>query len=97
MAGLVDMMNWFKSLIAKQMLKNVRKEIEMTGWKTKAGGIGAILGGAALIITGVIGDKFDFELVKQGVAGIVGGLGLLGIGHKLDKNNAAVSKSTHLE
>lgn len=62
----------------------------MNGWKTKAAGIGAILGGAALAISGLVGDKFDFESIKQGVAGIVAGLGMLGLGHKLDKNTAAL-------
>ena len=89
-------MNFLEKLIAKQVAKRVRKEIEMNGWKTKTAGVGGILAGAGLVIAGLVGEKFDFELVKQGVGAIVAGLGALGLGHKLDKLTAA-AKGTHLE
>ena len=57
----------------------------MKGWKTWAAAIGAILGGAALVLKGVTADSLDFESIKQGVAAIVAGLGLWGIGHKVEK------------
>jgi len=57
----------------------------MKGWKTKAGGVGAILGGVALIIKAVIDG--DWSQITTAWAGIVGGLTALGIGHKVDKIN----------
>lgn len=57
----------------------------MSGWKTWAAGLGAVLGGAALVLKGVAGDSFDFESIKQGVAAIIAGLGIIGIGHKVEK------------
>lgn len=57
----------------------------MSGWKTWAAGIGAILGGAALVLKGIAGDSLDFESIKQGVAAIIAGLGVLGVGHKVDR------------
>lgn len=57
----------------------------MSGWKSWAAGIGAMLGGAALVLKGVAGDSFDFDSIKQGVAAIIAGLGLLGVAHKIEK------------
>jgi len=57
----------------------------MKGWKTNTAAIGAILGGLALVAKGVSGDSFDFESIKQGVAAVIAGLALVGVGHKLDK------------
>jgi hypothetical protein len=44
-----------------------------------------MLGGAALVLKGVAGDSFDFDSIKQGVAAIIAGLGLLGVAHKIEK------------
>ena len=82
-------MNWLERLITQHALKRVRKELEMTGWKSKVSGIGAILSGSALIIAGVAGEKFDFETIKQGVAAIVAGFGILGIAHKIEKSGGS--------
>jgi len=57
----------------------------MSGWKSKVASIGAILGGAALVLKGVTADSFDFESIKQGVAAIIAGLGLWGVAHKIEK------------
>ena len=89
-------MNWFQGMIAKQVLKKARREIEMNGWKTKTAGIGGILAGAGLVIAGLVGERFDFETIKQGVGAIIAGLGALGLGHKLDRLTSA-TKSIHLE
>lgn len=89
-------MNWYENLVAKHIAKKVRKEIEMNGWKTKTAGVGAVLAGAGLVIAGLVGEQFNFDLIKQGVGSIIGGLGALGLGHKLDKLISA-TKGTHLE
>jgi ABC-type uncharacterized transport system permease subunit len=86
-------MKWLDKLIAQQILKRVRKEIEMNGWKTKIAGIGGILGGLAVAIGGIVGDKFNFDAIQQGIGAVLLGLGALGIGHKIDKNTAAVQSS----
>lgn len=60
----------------------------MNGWKTKAAGIAAILGGLATVIGGLVANGLSMEALataKIGGGAIVSGLGLLGIGHKLDK------------
>lgn len=83
-------MNWIEEQIAKLALKRARRQLEMTGWKTKAAGVGAIASGVGLVIAGVVGETFNFDTVKQGVAAIIAGLSILGIGHKIEK--AAPSK-----
>lgn len=50
----------------------------MTGWKTKAAACVAIFYGVAGIFLGL-------HDVDEGVRFVVEGLGLIGIGHKLDK------------
>ena len=90
-------MNWYEKLVAKQIAKRVRKEIEMNGWKTKASGVGAILSGVALLISGLAGPTFNFDAIQQGALTVIAGLGVLGIGHKLSKLTDAVKTSKHLE
>lgn len=58
----------------------------MRGWKTWASGIGSILGGAAIIINGVANGTYDN--MAEGWGMIVLGLGVLGIGHKIEKASA---------
>jgi hypothetical protein len=60
----------------------------MSGWKTWAGGIGAILGGLGRI--GVaLSDGFswaqDSQAITEGWSLIAGGLAVIGIGHKIEK------------
>lgn len=57
----------------------------MSGWKSKAAGIGAILGGLALVIKGVVADSLDFQSIKEGIAAVIAGLGVLGVAHKIEK------------
>ena len=52
----------------------------MKGWKTWLAGIGSILWGVIGIVTGT----HDLEV---GIGFITGGLGIIGIGHKLEKMN----------
>ena len=60
----------------------------MKGWKTWAAGLGAMLGGAALVLKGVASDSLDFQSIKEGVAAIIAGLGVIGIGHKIERIGA---------
>ena len=53
----------------------------MSGWKTWIAVAGAV---------GLGVYKLSQGDVEGGITAIVGGLSLLGIGHKLDKNTAAV-------
>ena len=57
----------------------------MSGWKTWAAGIGAIAGGVALVLKGVAGDSLDFQSIKEGIAAVIAGLGIIGVGHKVDR------------
>jgi sulfite exporter TauE/SafE len=58
----------------------------MKGWKTWAAAIGMILGGLGQIVGEVSNDSWSFESVQAGYAMIMAGLGLIGIGHKVEKN-----------
>jgi len=50
----------------------------MTGWKTKAAGLLAIF-------YGVIGVLLGLHEADAGMQFVVNGLGILGIGHKIEK------------
>lgn len=55
----------------------------MTGWKTWAAGIGSILGGAAMIANSFATG--DYSHMAEGWGLVVGGLAIIGIGHKVDR------------
>ena len=55
----------------------------MRGWKTKTAGVAAILGGAAMILNAVVSG--EYENVEKGFTMLVGGLAVIGVGHKLDR------------
>lgn len=54
----------------------------MGGWKTWASGIASILSGVVVIINSVLGEGGE---IMEGVALIIAGLAILGIGHKIEK------------
>ena len=60
----------------------------MTGWKTKAAGYLAIAYGIAGLILGL----HDMD---AGVQFVVNGLGLLGIGHKIEKAGEAAAEAAY--
>lgn len=60
----------------------------MTGWKSKLGGIGGILTGAAMIVAGVL-DNLNIDTIIKGVLTVSGGFSVLGIAHKIEKAGAA--------
>ena len=64
------------------------KEKKMTGWKTKWGGITAIIGGLGLCMSAITFDPFCIDGTKfaAGVTAIGGGLELIGVGHKIEKS-----------
>ena len=55
---------------------------KLTGWKTWASGIASMLSGIVLILKSVIGEGGE---IMEGVALIIAGLAILGIGHKIEK------------
>lgn len=61
----------------------------MSGWKTKAAGIGPILLGLGMIMIGIVefidGDPLGSQKIKEGVIIFSGGLSAIGIGHKIEK------------
>ena len=57
----------------------------MTGWKTWAAAISAFCAGIIRIIEGATTDPIDMNKVYEGILTCAGGLGLVGIGHKLEK------------
>lgn len=62
----------------------------MKGWKTKLAAAGPMFLGLGMIITGGIeffdGNPEGTVKVKEGIASFSFGLGLLGIGHKVEKS-----------
>lgn len=58
----------------------------MTGWKTWAAGIGTIIAGVGQCLTSINWENFSIgEGFNQGVVTIGIGLGMIGIGHKVEK------------
>ena len=57
----------------------------MSGWKTKVGGIGAILGGLAGIAEAVVHGNYDPDKLIAYWGMVTGGFVALGIGHKIEK------------
>lgn len=65
----------------------------MEGWKTKLGGVGAVLTGIGLIIAGVLADPMDGTKIIEGIAAISAGFVALGLGHKADKLKTEVKRA----
>jgi hypothetical protein len=57
--------------------------LQMSGWKTKAGGIGLIATGIGILINCY--SSGNWEDAGQGIAAITAGLAAIGIGHKVEK------------
>jgi hypothetical protein len=55
----------------------------MTGWKTKVAGLAAICTGLGLVGSGLAAG--DAERIVAGLITALGGLSVLGLGHKVDK------------
>lgn len=62
----------------------------MKGWKTKLSAAGPMFLGLSLIITGALeffdGNPDGTEKIEKGIASFSFGLGLIGIGHKIEKS-----------
>ena len=61
----------------------------MGGWKTKTAAVGTILMGVGTVLTEGIkmlqGEGGDMDTIKGGFLMVTAGLGMLGIGHKIEK------------
>ena len=82
-----------RSALRKFGLPREAEEKIMSGWKTWAAGIGMILGGAALIVKQIADGTFSFASMGEGFTMIMGGLGLLGIGHKVEKGADKIAEA----
>ena len=59
----------------------------MTGWKSKAAGIGTILTGLGMVIAAVVKEGgLDFAAIQNGAQTVFAGLAILGIAHKIEKS-----------
>jgi hypothetical protein len=70
------------------------EKINIGGWKTKTAAAGLILIGAGSVLQGasqMLDGDFEggMAVAKGGVLSVSTGLGLLGIGHKIEKAKAA--------
>jgi hypothetical protein len=83
--------NFLERFIAKQAVKRMAKEIEVSGWKTRLAGIAAILTGGGAAMTAIL--DADFSGAWEGWLILIGGLTALGLGHKLDKLTATVKSA----
>jgi len=54
----------------------------MTGWKSKVGGVSAILTGLGLIVKEIAEGTYNFA---PGIGFITAGIGGMGIAHKIEK------------
>ena len=58
----------------------------MRGWKTWAAAVGAFATGVSMVASGLTADVMDVNQIWAGILTCAGALGLVGIGHKLEKN-----------
>lgn len=87
-------MNWIINLIGK-WTGITAAWAKMDGYKTKVSGIALILSGLSILLTQIIGLPHDMASVLAYIQAIpnnsawitlLSGLGVLGIGHKIEKN-----------
>ncbi len=88
-------MNWFERIIARQIIKRLLKKMEanmkiMGGWKTWTGALGLIFTGLGLIFTDISNASTDH--LAAGLLSIFGGLGMIGLGHKIEKLMAVLKQ-----
>ena len=58
----------------------------MRGWKTWVAAIGTILTGLGMVASALSKEGgFSFENVQAGILTVTAGLGMVGLGHKMDK------------
>lgn len=57
----------------------------MGGWKTWVAAIGLMLTGLGMIAAGVAADPLNPDQIWEGILLILAGLGMIGIGHKIEK------------
>ena len=57
----------------------------MGGWKTWAAGGASILTGVAMIAKDLAEGTLSMDHIQSAIAFISGGLGLIGIGHKIER------------
>jgi hypothetical protein len=60
----------------------------MTGWKTWAAAIGTMATGVSMVAAGIAAEAIDPDQVWTGILTFMGGLAMVGIGHKIEKNKA---------
>ena len=66
----------------------------MSGWKTYLAGIGGILTGLGMIGAGLQAKPYDFDQIQNGAMAVFASLGVLGIGHKIEKAAAVAAGPT---
>jgi len=58
----------------------------MGGWKTWASGLSAFCTGLVALIAGAVSDPIDPVKIWAGILACAGALGVVGVGHKVEKN-----------
>lgn len=57
----------------------------MGGWKVWAAALGLAATGLGMVISGLLAEVIDAEKIKEGVLMIIAAVGMIGIGHKIEK------------
>jgi len=57
----------------------------LSGWKTVSSGVAMMITGAGMIVKELVADAPNWDQIQAGWTMVVGGLAVLGLGHKLDK------------
>jgi len=84
------MFDWLRRWVLRQGFKKVSKEVEMQGWKSKLAAAAAMLTGAGLVLNAIV--EANYGNAVAGLLVIIGGLSVLGLGHKLDKLKDVLEK-----
>lgn len=58
----------------------------MKGWKTWLAALGMFATGVGLAVSAILSDPIDGQKLTEGITLMAGALGLVGIGHKIEKH-----------
>lgn len=67
-----------------------------SGWKTRIGGIGVLAAGIASIASTIASGEFSLHAIQEALTLVGAGLGVLGIGRKMEKQTEATLRAAGL-
>lgn len=81
----MSLQTWLIKQGIKYLIRRWEEMGMMKGWKTWVAGLGAIFSGLGIVIHCITSG--DYSKFNEGLMLIWTGLGMIGIGHKIEKNS----------